>query len=359
MGVTLSHIVCNGNTGFNVNSRMSFRVHASYALCTLIYLSISRCVPLICLSRAMLSSFRVFVLYPCTVGFKKRASVTPVPPFQAHRHQRALSSFEEMKAAGVTPDRETFSAAAEACACISSTDASGGGMGARAMEIMRMARDQGLRRPAAKAVAATLAACVGGGLWRRAIPAMEAMLVASGRHAWDDVMDFLAEAQLGRRSGERQVLDAELETGDGGGAVVAADVEEPHVDSSGGSGACVTGNALHTTQAEPSPAAVPLQAAKYPGRSEAQDVGGGNVSQEKREASACGSVRLQTRPISEVVQGPSSEEEADGERGRKGAESRRSRQPRPRPSKTARAAAATASLKLGGVSALAAAAEAP
>lgn len=291
-----------------------------------------------------------------------------------------------MQAAGVTPDRETFSAAAEACACISSdsdVDALGGGMGARAMELMRMARDQGLRRPPAKAVAATLAACVGGGPWRRAIPAVEAMLVASGRHAWDDVMNFLAEAQLGRRNRERQVLGSELETeddgvgdGDGDGAVVlavgvaaspadgrSAD-EVPRFDGlngRGGSGAFVPGKtaAVDAAQAAPSPAAAPLRPEIYLGGSEAQENGSGknaSLGNHRKASTTC--VRLQTRPIPEVAAQVSSEE-AEEEKGLEDGERCRSRHPRPRPSKTARgaaAAAAAASLKLGVVSALAAAA---
>ncbi|CAN0554930.1 unnamed protein product, partial [Ectocarpus sp. 12 AP-2014] len=84
---------------------------------------------------------------------------------EACQHLRALSTFEDMQAAGVSPDAESFSAAAEACAC--ALPDGGGSMGERAMELMRMARDQGLKRPGAKAVAATLAACVGGGPWRK------------------------------------------------------------------------------------------------------------------------------------------------------------------------------------------------
>lgn len=354
------------------------------------YLPIARCLPLICLARVILAPLRannfdatrvsaeggypsiraVEYSVPCHDIVGMLPSGPPVPPvmpcpvlFQAHQHGRTLSAFEEMQAAGVTADRETFSAAAEACACISSDDGAssggGGGMGARAMELLRMARDQGLRRPPAKAVAATLAACVGGGPWRRAIPAVEAMLVASGRHAWDDVMGFLAEAQLGRRDRGGQILGAELDAdgggGGGGGAVVAADVaastggpnteEEPRFDGhNNGSGACVTGSALDTTRSAPPPTAAPLQAAKCPGS--------------KHEATT--RVRLQTRPIPEAVNGPT--EEADEERGREDGERRRARHPRPQPKATARgaaaaaAAAAAASLKLSGVSALAAAA---
>lgn len=150
--------------------------------------------------------------------------------FQVHRYHRALSVFEGMRAAGVTPDNESFSAATEACACAAlgnnnhddvvnhnnkNTKGDDGGcatMGDRAMELMRLARGQGLRRPTAKAVAATLAALVGGGPWRKAIPAVEAMLAASGRRAWDDVMEFLVEAEAGRERGIRvgeQVLDGD------------------------------------------------------------------------------------------------------------------------------------------------------
>lgn len=98
-----------------------------------------------------------------------------------------------MQAAGVTPDKESFSAAAEACASDTS-----GGLGARAVELLETARKQGLKRPGARAVAATLAACIGGGGWRRAVPSVEKMLDASGRGAWDEVMQLLATVQVGR-----------------------------------------------------------------------------------------------------------------------------------------------------------------
>ena len=98
-----------------------------------------------------------------------------------------------MQAAGVTPDKESFSAAAEACASDTS-----GGLGARAVELLETAQKQGLKRPGARAVAATLAACIGGGGWRRAVPAVEKMLDASGRGAWDEVMQLLATVQVGR-----------------------------------------------------------------------------------------------------------------------------------------------------------------
>lgn len=98
-----------------------------------------------------------------------------------------------MQAAGVTPDRESFSAAAEACAADTS-----GALGDRAIELLNLAREQGLKKPGARAVAASLAAIVGGGPWRRAVPAIEEMLEASGRRAWDDAMKFLADVQLAR-----------------------------------------------------------------------------------------------------------------------------------------------------------------
>lgn len=110
---------------------------------------------------------------------------------QASQHQRALSTFEDMQTAGVKPDKETFSAAAEACAADTS-----GALGNRAIDLLKMAREQGLKKPGARAVAASLAAIVGGGPWRRAIPAIEGMLEASGRHAWDDVMKFLVDVQV-------------------------------------------------------------------------------------------------------------------------------------------------------------------
>lgn len=130
-------------------------------------------------------------------GFSSSTDVrppTPAPP-QACEHDRTLSVFEDMQAAGVTPDRESYSAATEACASDSS-----GEMGARAIELMEAARTQaqGVWKPGARAVAASLAACVGGGHWRRAIPAVETMLDASGAHAWDDVIKLLRDVQLGR-----------------------------------------------------------------------------------------------------------------------------------------------------------------
>lgn len=108
-----------------------------------------------------------------------------------------------MQAAGVAPDKESFSAAAEACASDTS-----GGMGARAIELMEQARKQGLKKPAARAVAASLAACVGGGPWQMAIPAVEVMLEASGRDAWDDVMNFLADSRLRRGEMSRRRAEA-------------------------------------------------------------------------------------------------------------------------------------------------------
>lgn len=95
-----------------------------------------------------------------------------------------------MRVAGVTPDKESFSAATEACAGDTSGD-----KGVRAIELLRLARAEGIKKPAARAVAASLAACVGGGPWRRAIPAVQVMVDASGQNAWNDVMKFLADAQ--------------------------------------------------------------------------------------------------------------------------------------------------------------------
>ena len=282
-------------------------------------------------------------------------------------------------------DKETYSAAAEACACIpddgddTSGGGGGGGMDVRAMELMRMARDQGLKRPAAKAVAATLAACVGGGPWRRAIPAVEAMLVASGRHAWDDVMEFLTEAQLGRRSkrgrpvlgGESGADDAE---GDGGAAVAAAEGSAslgggrnaegaPRVDGhngtggGSGSGACVNGRAVGEASEAPSPpAGVP---ARHPGGSEEKRNGSSLVSPGTRDSPppASGRVRrLQTRRISKAARGGTASDEARaGKKGpRQDGGDCQPRQPRPPPRRetvaAGAAAAAAASLELGGLS---------
>lgn len=115
---------------------------------------------------------------------------------QAQQNSRALLTFETMLQAGVSPDNESFTAAAEACASDES-----GRMGARALELLELAREQGFGRPCARVVAASLAACVGGGPWRQAIPTVEDMLQASGRNAWDDVMKFLKGLQRERQDG--------------------------------------------------------------------------------------------------------------------------------------------------------------
>lgn len=120
----------------------------------------------------------------------------PYPLPQAQQYRRTLSTFEVMLQAGVSPDNESFTAATEACASDES-----GSMGARALELLELAREQGFDRPGARAVAASLAACVGGGPWRRAIPTVEDMLQASGRNAWDDVMKFLKGLQRDGQEG--------------------------------------------------------------------------------------------------------------------------------------------------------------
>lgn len=104
-----------------------------------------------------------------------------------------------MRSIDLQPDQETFSAATEAC----SADTSGGS-GATAIDLLRLARAQGLK-PGAKAVAAALAACVGGGYWREAVPTVEKMLEAGAPRTWDNVMEFLNDARLeskGRRCKE-------------------------------------------------------------------------------------------------------------------------------------------------------------
>ncbi len=315
-----------------------------------------------------------------TQAHRGRFRVFSPPPSQAGQPHRVLAVFEDMRAAGVTPDKETFSAAAEACACIpdDGDEGSDGGMGGRAMELMRMARDQGLRRPAAKAVAATLAACVGGGPWRRAIPAVEAMLVASGRHAWEDVMNFLAEAQLGRRSRGRgrRVLGGESGAGDADGedgatvagaecvAAVDRDAEgTPRLNGhngagGGGSDARVNGRAVVGGSDPPSPAGPrPGQRGREPGGCR-EDRNGGSLAASPggRDAPPSG-VRLQTRRVSDAAWGASDEAGA-GKKGRLEGEDCQPRQLRPRPRRgtvPTVAAAAAASLELGGMSSLTAA----
>lgn len=284
-----------------------------------------------------------------------------------------------MRAAGVTPDKETYSAAAEACACIpdDGDESSGGGMGARAMELMRMARDQGLRRPAAKAVAATLAACVGGGPWRRAIPAVEAMLVASGRHAWDDVMSFLAEAQLGRGSRGRRVLggdsDADHADGDDGAAVAGAECAAvvgrdatgmPRLNGhngtcGGGNGARANGQAVDGGSEAPSSAGPrPDQQGRELGGSKEKSNGGSLAASPGGRDAPPSRVRLQSRRISKATCGTSDKAGAGKRTGRLEGEDCQRQQPRPRPRRgtvPTVAAAAAASLELGGVSSLSAA----
>lgn len=120
----------------------------------------------------------------------------PYPVPQAQHYCRTLSIFETMLQAGVSPDNESFTAATEACASDES-----GRMGTRALELLDLAREQGFDRPCARVVAASLAACVGGGPWRQAIPTVEDMLQASGRNAWDDVMMFLKGLQREGQNG--------------------------------------------------------------------------------------------------------------------------------------------------------------
>lgn len=131
-----------------------------------------------------------------------------------------------MQAAGVTPDKESFSAAAEACASDTS-----GGLGTRAVELLETARKQGLKRPGARAVAATLAACIGGGGWRRAVPAVEKMLDTSGRGAWDEVMELLAAVQLGRERKKERAGAASTTPPPEDGVEVDLDVASPLTDA--------------------------------------------------------------------------------------------------------------------------------
>lgn len=131
-----------------------------------------------------------------------------------------------MQAAGVTPDKESFSAAAEACASDTS-----GGLGTRAVELLETARKQGLKRPGARAVAATLAACIGGGGWRRAVPAVEKMLDTSGRGAWDEVMELLAAVQLGRERKKERAGAASTTAPPEDGVKVDLDVASPLTDA--------------------------------------------------------------------------------------------------------------------------------
>lgn len=82
--------------------------------------------------------------------------------------------------------------------------------------MLLLARAQGLQ-PGARAVSASLAACVGGGHWRRAVPTVEKMLEASGAQAWDEVMEFLGNARL-------EKLGRGLREGVGGRAGEAGEV---------------------------------------------------------------------------------------------------------------------------------------
>lgn len=230
---------------------------------------------------------------------------------QASQHQRALLTFEDMQTAGVKPDKETFSAAAEACAADTS-----GALGNRAIDFLKMAREQGLKKPGARAVAASLAAIVGGGPWRRAIPAIEGMLEASGRHAWDDAMKFLADVQVaGEDMGAVvQVLPKRLSSapreeedsakkievvavtatrGGGGGSdrpVVNGYRSDRSVGASGGGGAVADTGAVTASDASP-PArkCAPLETRRF---SETDSSGRGNASPSKdgdsRQRERCG-----------------------------------------------------------------------
>lgn len=138
---------------------------------------------------------------------------------QAGQHQRTLEIFADLRSTDLQPDQESFSAATEAC----SADTSGGS-GATAIELLRLARAQGLK-PGARAVAAALAACVGGGYWREAVPTVEKMLRASAPRAWDNVMEFLTSARLESKG---RTCRGRVE---GGGIVAEDSAESPEANS--------------------------------------------------------------------------------------------------------------------------------
>lgn len=231
---------------------------------------------------------------------------------QASQHQRALSTFEDMQTAGVKPDKESFSAAAEACAADTS-----GALGNRAMDLLKMAREQGLKKPGARTVAASLAAIVGGGPWRRAIPAIEGMLEASGRHAWDDAIKFLADVQVAgedmevgvqalpkrfssapqeKEGGAKkiEVVAVTATRGGGGGGsdrpvVNGYDPDRPVGASGGGAAVADTGAAAASDSSPPARKCAPLETRRV---SETDSSGRGNVSPPKdgdsRQRERCG-----------------------------------------------------------------------
>lgn len=105
-----------------------------------------------------------------------------------------------MVSEGITPDQESIAAAAEAHAedrSIPSEHAADA-----VLHLLEFARSKGLR-PEARAVAASMAACVGGGHWHQAVPAIEKLVKARNGHTWDEVMHFLENARVEcRRRGE-------------------------------------------------------------------------------------------------------------------------------------------------------------
>lgn len=137
-------------------------------------------------------------------------------------------------------------------------------MGARAIELLEMARAQGIKRPGPRAVAASLAACIGGGSpWRQAIPSAEKLLQASGRSAWDDLMNVVTKVyrdcekkrERKRKSNDR-VSNTTRETGakdDGVFVVVPDDRREAGREGGRVNGQIVTNKRCIAAEGAPSP----------------------------------------------------------------------------------------------------------
>lgn len=224
-----------------------------------------------------------------------------MPPFepQAGQHERALAVFEDLRAVGLSPDQESFAVAAEACSADASHSGARGDMGDRALQLLRLARAHGLR-PGAKAVAASLAACVGGGPWRRAIPTIDKMLATStGGQSWDDVMNFLTKARQESLDGQRSGAKREEKAVGGvrgiagqqvGGVTTTAGRLLPLSGGNGDDGVVVMTPHLSTPKEEEEDLINEWQHGEFNGISAAASSGGGGISVESISASGEGSV---------------------------------------------------------------------
>lgn len=114
-----------------------------------------------------------------------------------------------MVAAGIKTDQESIAAAAEAYA--EDKTATGDQAADGVLRLLEHARSTGLR-PEARSIAASLAACVGGGKWRHAVPSLEKMVKRRDGIEWDEVMAFLDDARLEKRKRCQRVGEGRLES---------------------------------------------------------------------------------------------------------------------------------------------------